>query len=31
MDLDFKEKVYQHGLSLLVDKQSNLQKDIAAV
>ncbi|MBC7653959.1 MAG: hypothetical protein H7098_05720, partial [Oligoflexus sp.] len=31
MDLDFKEKVYQYGLSLLADKQSNLQKDIAAV
>lgn len=31
MNLDFKEKVYQYGLSLLEDKQSNLQKDIAAV
>ncbi|OAQ42333.1 hypothetical protein A5893_04275 [Pedobacter psychrophilus] len=31
MDLEFKEKVYQYGLSLLLDKQSNLQKEIAAL
>ena len=31
MDLEFKEKIYLHGLSLLADKQSNLQKDIAAL
>ncbi len=31
MDLQFKEKVYQHGLLVLLDKQANLQKEIAAL